>query len=115
MQVFTTERPWGSFRQYTTGEPVTVKTIFIKKGESLSLQTHEKRSEFWHILKGTPEVTIGNRMARAKPGDEFEIVLGLAHRVSALEGDVEFLEISRGEFDEADIIRLEDKYGRTAA
>ncbi|HEY4478886.1 MAG TPA: phosphomannose isomerase type II C-terminal cupin domain [Candidatus Paceibacterota bacterium] len=114
MQVFTQERPWGSFRQYAEGEPVTVKTIFIRAGGSLSLQTHRKRSEFWRVLRGTPQITVGQQVVAAKPGDEFEIGIGVEHRASAPDGEAEFLEVSRGEFDENDIMRLEDKYGRVS-
>jgi mannose-6-phosphate isomerase-like protein (cupin superfamily) len=110
---FTEKRPWGEFRQYAKGEPVTVKTIFIKSGESLSLQYHKQRSEFWRILKGTPEVTIGDKKVKAKAGDEFNIPVGAKHRVAAPDEDAEFLEVSRGNFDENDNTRLEDKYGRT--
>jgi mannose-6-phosphate isomerase-like protein (cupin superfamily) len=111
-KLFTEKRPWGEFRQYAKNEPVTVKTIYVKNGESLSLQYHKQRSEFWRILKGEPEVTIGEEKIKAKAGDEFTVPLGAKHRVAAPFGDVEFLEISRGNFDESDNIRIEDKYGR---
>lgn len=109
---FTEERPWGNFREFSTDEKVTVKIIQINKGEGLSLQKHHKRSEFWKILKGTPEVTDGDISTRAKVGDEFVVPVGVAHRISAIDDDVEFLEVSHGEFNENDIERLEDKYGR---
>ena len=110
---FTEKRPWGEFRQLTDIEPVTVKIVTVKRGEILSLQYHNKRSEFWRILKGTPEVVIGKTSVRATSGDEFTVPLGVSHRVSAVDDDVEFLEISRGDFDEKDIVRIEDKYGRS--
>jgi mannose-6-phosphate isomerase len=110
---FTEHRPWGEFREYTSGEPVTVKTILVKHGEELSLQLHHKRSEFWHILSGEPLVIIGDREIKAKKGDEFMIGVGVTHRIGAPDGEVEFLEIAKGEFDENDIIRLEDNYGRS--
>jgi mannose-6-phosphate isomerase len=109
---FVVEKPWGSFRQYTLNEPVTVKTIHINKGETLSLQKHSKRSEFWKVLKGNPTFTIGSDVHEAHEGDEFEVEAGQEHRMAALHDDAVILEISRGEFDEMDIIRLEDKYGR---
>ena len=110
---FTVQKPWGEFREFSSGESVTVKIIKIKKGESLSLQKHQKRSEFWKILKGNPEIIIGEKTLHGKEDDEFEIKIGTKHRISAYIDDVEFLEISHGEFDEDDIERLEDKYGRT--
>ncbi len=112
MKLLTDERPWGRFRQFTENEVTTVKTIFIKKGESLSLQYHNHRSEFWRILSGTPDVTIGDTVTRAKAGDEFEIPVKVNHRIHAIDTDAEFLEISSGNFDENDIVRLEDNYGR---
>lgn len=111
-KVFTEERPWGEFREYALNEPVTVKTIHVKHGGVLSLQYHRSRSEFWRILSGNPVVTLGERVIHAKTGDEFTISAGTHHRIAAPEGDVEFLEIARGKFDEGDIVRLDDQYGR---
>lgn len=112
MEPFTEKRPWGEFRQYTKNEPVTVKTIFVKNGEQLSLQYHKKRREFWKILSGTPEVTIGDYVVRAKTGDEFLVPKEAPHRVAAIDEDALFLEISYGDFDENDIVRIKDNYGR---
>ncbi|OGZ11875.1 MAG: hypothetical protein A3D67_00340 [Candidatus Lloydbacteria bacterium RIFCSPHIGHO2_02_FULL_51_22] len=109
---FTVTRPWGEFRQYAENETVTVKTIIVRRGECFSLQYHRGRTEFWRILAGTPEVTVGDAVSRAKAGDEFAILPEMPHRVAAIDDDVEFLEIARGEFREDDIVRLEDKYGR---
>ena len=110
---FTEERPWGSFTQFTHNSPSTVKIIFVKKGEAFSLQYHNDRNEFWRILSGTPEITIGESIINAKKGDEFEIPPKTNHRVHSVDTDTEFLEISYGNFNEGDIVRIEDKYGRT--
>lgn len=109
---FDEQRPWGSFRQFTAGEPSTVKILFVRRGEEFSLQHHAKRSEFWRVLSGTPRITVGNEVFDAHPGDEFEIAIGTSHRISAPNDDIECLEISSGEFDEQDIVREQDKYGR---
>lgn len=109
------ERPWGNFRQFTAagaGELVTVKLITVKANRRFSLQRHQRRRESWHVLSGNPEITIGEERRGARPGDEFEIPAGTAHRVAAGAQDVRILEISRGNFDEQDIVRLEDDYGR---
>jgi len=110
---FTEKRPWGEFRQYTSGAPVTVKTVFVKKGERLSLQYHEMRAEFWKIFSGMPEVTIGDSTVKAKTGDEFFVPKKTNHRIAAVDEDVLFLEIAYGDFDEKDIVRIEDTYGRS--
>ncbi len=108
----TTKRPWGSFTRYTNNEVSTVKILCVSKGEEFSLQYHNKRSEFWRVLKGAPVITVDEENISAKVGDEFNINIGVKHRISAPDDDVEVLEISKGEFDESDIVRIEDKYGR---
>ena len=105
-------RPWGKFRRFAKNEPVTVKILYVSQGQEFSLQKHEHRGEFWRVLSGEPLVTIGDEVTVAKRGDEFIAKVGVAHRISAPEGDVEVLEISTGAFDEGDIVRLEDDYGR---
>lgn len=112
MKTFTVERPWGKFEQFTQNEPVTVKIITVNTGEAFSLQYHKKRTEFWQILSGNPEVFIGDKVILAKPGDKFEVSPETNHRIQARDFQAEILEISLGEFDEDDIVRLEDKYGR---
>ncbi|OHA89784.1 MAG: hypothetical protein A3C70_00820 [Candidatus Zambryskibacteria bacterium RIFCSPHIGHO2_02_FULL_43_14] len=109
---FTEERPWGGFREFAENEGNTVKILFIKKGEVFSLQKHHYRNEFWRVLSGNPDIIIGDKMVRAKIGDEFEIPPEMKHQISAPINEVEVLEISRGKFDENDIVRIEDKYGR---
>lgn len=105
-------RPWGKFEQYVKNKICTVKIITVKPRQVLSLQYHNRRSEFWKVLFGRPTITIGRRVARAKAGDEFFIPTRARHRIAAGSSTVQFLEISFGKFDENDIVRLEDKYGR---
>ncbi len=112
MNPITTERPWGSFVTFTKNEESTVKILQVKKGEEFSLQYHKKREEFWRVLAGHPMVTIGEKVFEAKEGDEFSVGVGVRHRVSSPEDDSFILEISMGEFDEDDIVRIEDKYNR---
>ena len=105
------ERPWGKFERFTMNEKCTVKIITVKKGEAFSLQYHNNRDEFWHILSGVGIVTLGEEKKEAKAGDEYMISKGTHHRMEATE-EVKFLEIAFGEFDENEIVRVEDKYNR---
>ncbi|MDE2212965.1 MAG: phosphomannose isomerase type II C-terminal cupin domain [Patescibacteria group bacterium] len=107
------ERPWGFFEQFTLNTPSTVKLLSVRSGEALSLQTHAKRDEFWHVLSGEGVVTIGDSTQKVHAQKEFFIPRGTAHRAEALEHDLWMLEISFGDFDEEDIVRLKDRYGRT--
>ncbi len=112
MNPTTTKRPWGSFTRFTNNEVSTVKILNVNQGEILSLQYHNKREEFWRVIQGNPEIVLGEETKKASPGDEFFVSVGVKHRISAPENEVVILEISKGEFDEEDIVRIEDKYGR---
>jgi mannose-1-phosphate guanylyltransferase/mannose-1-phosphate guanylyltransferase/mannose-6-phosphate isomerase len=112
MQKIIVKRPWGQFEQFTQNEKTTVKVISINQDSSLSLQYHNHRAEFWHILSGFPVVTIGEKKINAKPGDEFMVEKKELHQIEAKDSTVKFLEIAFGDFDEDDIVRVKDKYGR---
>ncbi len=112
MEIKTLDKPWGSEEIYTQNEPSTVKILKVDPRGILSLQTHKNREEFWKILKGYGFVTLGDKKIEAHAGDSFFIKKGEAHRIEAQEIEIEFLEISYGAFDEEDIVRLEDAYGR---
>ena len=112
MKTLLVKKPWGQFEQFTHNELSTVKIISVDSNSSLSLQYHNHRSEFWRVLSGHPILTIGEKKINAKPGDEFTIKELEKHRIETKEDSVQILEISYGDFDENDIIRLEDKYGR---
>lgn len=107
------DRPWGYFRRFAENAKSTVKIITVNPGESLSLQSHALRAEFWHVLSGTGIVEIDGIAHKAAKGNEFTIPVGTKHRLSADEGcPFEVLEIATGDFGEQDIVRYEDEYGR---
>ncbi|MEI6810505.1 MAG: phosphomannose isomerase type II C-terminal cupin domain [Candidatus Nomurabacteria bacterium] len=107
------QRPWGNFERFTLNEKTTVKIITVEANESLSLQKHNNRSEFWKILSGSGIVTIGQEKIEAGKGDTFTISSHVEHRITAKEENFVILEIAFGNFDETDIERLDDKYGRS--
>lgn len=106
------ERPWGNFERFTLNEKTTVKIVTVKPGEAISLQTHAHRDEFWRILTGSGTVEIEGTKNPAYPGDMFFTSRGSQHRVEGGTDGLSFLEIAFGDFDEGDITRLEDRYGR---
>ena len=107
------ERPWGEFVEFTHNAPSTVKIITVNAGQEFSLQTHHKREEFWHIISGDGTIIIGDKSIPIKKGDNDFIPKETPHRIQAGASNVVVLEVSFGDFDEKDITRLEDKYGRT--
>ena len=106
------ERPWGNFERFTLNEKTTVKIITVNEGQSISLQTHEHRDEFWRVIKGSGVIRIGDKDNDAHEGDKFFCQRHAEHRVTGGPEGTVFLEIAFGDFDEGDITRLEDRYGR---
>ena len=107
------ERPWGEFIEFTRNTPCTVKIIVIKPHEALSLQRHAKRDEFWHVISGSGTLTIGTEKIEAVPGKQSFIARDTEHRMEAGPSEpLVVLEISLGSFEDSDIYRLDDRYGR---
>ncbi len=106
------KKPWGSYEKFTENEISTVKILTVNPAEAFSLQQHKNRSEFWRIISGEGKVTIGDKTLFTKAGDEHFVPEGINHRLEAGDQALIVLEISFGDFDEADITRIEDKYGR---
>ena len=112
MDVYSEDRPWGRFEKFHENKLCTVKLIYVKPNSRLSLQYHDKRSEFWKIVFGTAYIQIDDRSYVLKEGQTIEIPNKARHRVEAKETMCTILEISYGIFDESDIVRLEDDYKR---
>ncbi len=108
------DRPWGSFERFTLAEPVTVKILRVAPEKRLSLQYHHARAEFWRVIEGDGTVTIGSIDHQAHVGDEFEIPIGTEHRLAGGENGIAVLELVLGTFDEGDIVRVADDFGRSS-
>lgn len=111
-KIYHEDRPWGAFRQFSLNQKSTVKVLSVNPKSILSLQYHNHRSEFWRIIKGSGFVIRNGEEIAVKEGDEFFIPQGMSHRLKTEDDSLEVLEISFGEFDENDITRMEDNYGR---
>jgi mannose-1-phosphate guanylyltransferase/mannose-6-phosphate isomerase len=107
-------RPWGWYDRIDEAERFTVKRILVKPGASLSLQKHHHRAEHWIVVKGTAQVTCGNKVTLVTENQSTYIPLGEVHRL-ANPGSIslEIIEVQSGSYlGEDDIIRFEDTYGR---
>ena len=111
----TVEKPWGHELIWAQTDRYVGKILHIKRGQALSLQFHRHKDEtiflqsgkmeFEHYGEGEPPtVTV------LSTGDSFHITPGLRHRMIAIE-DCDVLEASTPELE--DVVRLEDRYGRT--
>jgi mannose-6-phosphate isomerase len=109
------EKPWGYELVWAFTDDYCGKLLFIREGEQLSLQFHNRKDETIYVHQGRIEIEIsapGVRIPESEivtAGAAFRIRPGMIHRWRALEDSV-VLEASTPELD--DVVRLEDRYGR---
>jgi mannose-6-phosphate isomerase-like protein (cupin superfamily) len=109
------EKPWGYELIWALTDDYCGKILFVKAGESLSLQFHREKDESWLIHTGRAQLEMGApgdktpNSETVGPGAAFRIRPGTIHRVKALE-DTAIVEVSTPQLE--DVVRLEDKYGR---
>ena len=109
------EKPWGWELIWALTDRYCGKLLFVRAGQSLSLQFHRRKDEAWYVQEGRAELELANAGQAVTasevigPGSCFHYPPGTVHRVTALE-DTLILEVSTPDLD--DVVRLEDKYGR---
>jgi len=112
----TVHRPWGLFRNHAGGEDWHLKTLHINPGVRLSLQQHALRTEAWILVEGDATATVGDSIDSLeekvlKQGQLFFVPVGTIHRLSSEKGGI-VVEVMSGQYDEEDIVRFEDDFGR---
>ena len=107
-------KPWGYELIFAKTGRYVGKILHVTKGECLSLQYHEMKEETLYVVAGELKLTIeydGDRRELVlRAGEAFHIPPGLIHRMEAV-ADTDVAEVSTPELD--DVIRLDDRYGRT--
>jgi mannose-1-phosphate guanylyltransferase/mannose-1-phosphate guanylyltransferase/mannose-6-phosphate isomerase len=109
---FREQRPWGEELWISDQKPSMVKILTVNPGEILSLQLHHNRDEYWHVLSGDGTAIVGDLQLPLLPGMEQFVPRETKHRLLGGSTPLVILELAFGEFDEKDIVRLEDRYGR---
>jgi len=113
MRSFVT-RPWGWYQVLSESASGAVKILCVNPGERLSLQTHRKRSETWFPLDAGLQAQIGDDLVEMLPYHKYLVGVGVEHRLINNAGHpVEVVELISGSYDEKDIVRIEDDYGRS--
>ncbi len=108
-----TFRPWGWWKNLFQGSGYIAKVITIKKGEQLSLQRHQYRSETWIIASGEGEIFANGIWQKTRLGKCVHIPVQSIHRAKATTEDLVIIEVQFGKkLSEKDIERFEDDYGR---
>lgn len=113
------DKPWGYELIYAAVDGKYVgKLIHVDAGGSLSLQYHREKEETMSVLSGEALVQHGPAQdqltdERFGPGDTIHLPAGVLHRVTAI-SDLDFAEASSAAPGwREDVVRLEDRYGRT--
>ncbi len=108
------EKPWGWELVWAETEDYAAKLLFVQAGESLSLQYHELKDESWLVQEGRARLELGDvggdlETIEIAPGDAFRFRPRTVHRVTAID-DTLVIEVSTNHL--ADVVRLQDAYGR---
>lgn len=103
------DRPWGSYVALDEGEGYKVKKVVVAPGESISLQYHNHRSEYWYVASGIARVQLGDDVFDVEAGAlPIVVVQGVIHKLSNPGYEpLVVIEIQSGEYvGEDDITRL---------
>jgi mannose-6-phosphate isomerase-like protein (cupin superfamily) len=109
------DKPWGWELIWADTDLYVGKILFVRAGQSLSLQFHNEKDESWYVQSGRAKLELGEAgqgilsTEVIGEGASFHYAPGTVHRVTAIE-DTTILEVSTPHLD--DVVRLEDAYGR---
>lgn len=107
-------KPWGYELIWAHTKDYVAKILFVRAGESLSLQYHRKKEETMFLESGDCLLESGTAETDLSPvdfvpGSSFHIPPGVLHRITA-RTDCRIFEVSTPHLD--DVVRLKDRYGR---
>jgi len=108
------EKPWGHEVIWAETPAYVGKILHVNAGHALSLQYHREKDETIYLLSGQVRFWVGPigsdpREVDLQVGESFRIEPGTVHRMEAV-ADCDILEASTPQI--ADVVRLEDRYGR---
>lgn len=110
----TVSRPWGKYTVLENQAGFKIKRIVVNPGSSLSLQSHQHRSEHWVVVSGTATVTCNDKTVIVTKNQSTYIPVGEKHRLENRgKIPVHLIEVQVGEYvEEDDIERFDDLYNR---
>lgn len=113
LQLKSVHRPWGWYEVIYASPSFWTKLITVKPGESLSLQYHEDRTEYWTPIDEGLRGVINGSMLDLEVGVRYDVMPNVIHRVTnPTDYYCQFIEVATGSPREEDITRVQDKYGR---
>ena len=108
------EKPWGYELIWAKTAAYVGKILFVKAGESLSLQYHNEKEETLFLETGQCQILTGPTPEKLttlelSPGDIFHVSPKTLHQIIAVT-DCRLFEVSTPQL--SDVVRLKDRYGR---
>jgi mannose-6-phosphate isomerase len=108
-------KPWGREHIWAETARYVGKLLYVSAGQSLSLQYHRVKDETLLLLSGEARMVLFKEgespvTRDLKINDVQHVPPGLRHRIEAVSDSI-FAEVSTPEIE--DVVRLEDRYGRT--
>lgn len=108
------DKPWGHEIIWAHTDRYVGKILVLETGKRLSLQYHELKDEWIHILSGRLRLSIENdggevEVRELGMGEGAHVPVRRIHRYEAIE-TCRIIEVSTPEL--LDVVRLEDDFGR---
>lgn len=111
--ISTVVKPWGQYSDIFRTSTTVFKEMVIRPGKRTSLQTHLEREEFHYVVCGEGKLVYGDSVIDLYAGVTTLIPVDMPHRIECTgEKSLIIHEMQCGKCYEADIVRLEDDYGR---
>ena len=108
------DKPWGHEIIWAHTDRYVGKILVLETGKRLSLQYHEIKDEWIHVLDGRLRLFLENGAGEIEvrelgPGDGAHVPVHRTHRYEAIE-TCRLIEVSTPEL--LDVVRIEDDFGR---
>ena len=92
-------RPWGSATTILENTNYRIRMLEIQPGKSLSLQSHQQRSEHWVVLEGKADVQRGDEKVILQKNESAFTPKGMHHRRgNSGNKTLQIIEVQQGEY-----------------
>ena len=109
------EKPWGFELIFAHTDRYVGKVLHVNPHQALSLQYHRVKDETLYLAEGSVELWVEEEGTMVQTtlsgGESYRIQPHTKHRMVAGDAGCDIIEVSTPELD--DVVRLEDRYGRT--
>lgn len=106
------KKPWGYEYLVYENEHVALWFLSISKDQKTSMHCHPNKTTGLMVIDGNAEVSFLSNKIKLKAPEKVMIRKGLFHSTQAIDSDLSIFEIETP-VNKHDLVRLEDKYGRT--